>query len=778
MRSPLLVLSAVLLLAVLAGCAAPVRQGAPADPSILTPESMRLAPRRPPPTLDGPIILGDVDGEREIEPPEPEIRYGTGEFLDKAIARIPPSDGGGAGQVVFNFENQPVQAVVKAILGDLLQENYIIAPNVGGNVTFSTSRPLRTDQAMPVLETLLSWTGNTLVYEDGRYTVLPIAEAIRGRLPPRLGPAATARGFEVRVYPLRYISPSEMVKLLQPYVKAEGIVHADPARSMIVMAGTASELANYERTIETFDVDWLKGMSVGVYTLRYVEVEQLLPDLQKVFGTEGESPLAGMFRFLPITQVNSMIVITPNPEYLHQAQEWIRRLDRGASEHSTQLYVYDVKNIKALDLADYLNQIFLGSSSGGSRSGTSGSVGPGQRAITIGGIGGSGGQAVNRSLRPQSDSERATPVTPAGEGSVLPEGSNIRISAVEENNQLLVMAMPGEWESIQGAIRKLDISPLQVQIEARILEVSLTGALEFGVQWWFGGLQGNPERYDNGSPYRKDYERHKSLLGAAGPGQGGTLFWSYINSKFEVALSALESSGNAKALAAPSLVVMNNQEAQINVGTQIPITQTYISTFQPIIPGDSGSGSGSRPYGGTGSVQYLNTGIILSVVPRVNPGGLVYLDVQQEVSNPGPAPAGQNPPINQRQLQTSVAVQSGETVLLAGLIQENNSVTDTGVPFLNRLPMLGRLFGSTKHSRDRTELIVMITPRVIYNTDDARELTEQYQRGFESLQPLGQDTRNRILPQAPASTRPRGRSQPAQVMPLDPVYNEDTRYDD
>ena len=179
--------------------------------------------------------------EKSFEPPKPEIQVGTGKFIDEEAARRPIPGPGAEGQVDFNFENNPIQAVVKAILGDLLQQNYTIAPNVGGNVSFSTAKPIRADQAMSVLEMLLSWTGNTLIYKDGRYTVLQIKDALPGNLTPRISPPNLARGYEVRVFPLRYVSPSEMAKLLKPYAKPDAFINIDTARSMLVLAGTASE---------------------------------------------------------------------------------------------------------------------------------------------------------------------------------------------------------------------------------------------------------------------------------------------------------------------------------------------------------------------------------------------------------------------------------------------------------------------------------------------------------------------------------------------------------
>ncbi len=756
MPSRIMNISVALALTLLAGCtAAPTRnaQVMPVgDAAPLTAESLAVTEK---PVADKASKSSGIDvstkEEKSFEPPKPEIQLGSGKFIDEAAARRTAPVSKGEGQVDFNFENNPIQSVVKAILGDLLQENYTIAPNVGGNVSFSTSKPIRADQAMSVLEMLLSWTGNTLVYKDGRYTVLQIKDALPGNLTPKIGAPNLANGYEVRVFPLRFISPSEMAKLLKPYAKADAFINIDTSRSMLVLAGTASELSNYAQTIDIFDVDWLKGMSVGVFTLQRVEVGTLLPELEKVFGATGESPLAGMFRFIPIERSNAIIAITAQPEYLRQAEEWLHRLDRAGDESATQLFVYDVKNIKSVDLADYLSQIFLGSSGGGGsrRTDTSGAVAPGLAAATIGSAGAVAGGATGASGG-RSGSGRSSrfgsrnssqPKSAAATGAVAGNGdSDIRITPVEESNQLLIMASPAEWDSMQAAIRKLDIAPLQVHIETKILEVTLTGELKFGVKWWFAGLKG--EGYDGGSytnpndpngyPYPNRLDRQRSLLGAAtSPTSGGNFFYSYLNSKFQVALNALQTSGQAKILSAPSLMVMNNQEAQINVGTRIPVqTQSIIGINS--IPG-AGTSTTNQ---GIGQTTYLDTGVILQVKPRVNPGGLVYMEVSQEVSKPGPAAPGQNPQINTRTLDSSIAVQSGQTIMLGGLISEDDQDSDDGVPGLSRIPILGKLFGSTSRSHQRTELIVLITPQVVSNSDEAREVTEEYKRQFQSLAPL------------------------------------------
>ncbi|MDR2013804.1 MAG: type II secretion system secretin GspD, partial [Rhodanobacter sp.] len=781
----------VLGIALLAGCSTPASKrsssSAANNSDILTADNILKPPPPIKPTEESSGI--DVSSQNTNRPPpKPEIEVGSGKFYARQAAQKPVST---EGQVTFNFENQPVQAVVKAILGDMLQENYTIAPGVGGNVTYSTSKPISREDAMPVLEMLLAWTGNSLVREGNRYTVMQTKDAIPGKLTPRIG-ATALPGYALRIYPLRYISPTEMAKLMKPYVKADAIVSADPNRALVVLAGTPAELDNYQRTIDTFDVDWMRGMSIGVFTMQHVDVGKLLPELDMIFGSKGESPLAGMFRFMPIEQTNSIVVITPQPEYLKQAEEWLYRLDRGSAENTPRLYIYEVKNLKAADLAEYLIQIFVPGGGGGARrSSTSGNVAPGLRPTTVGGTSGFGGMNnTNNSLRPQSVQERNAPVQqpgPAGAAGAAQnqKQSDIRISAIDENNQLLVMAQPYEWDQIQTAIRKIDMMPLQVQIEARILEVRLQGALQYGVQWWLGNKQGtdsiapvgpgqyakdgNPNNTAPGNLYPNPYHKSGSILGVNPTASLGapTFSYSFINSKFQMLLNALETSGLTKTLSAPSMVVNNNQEAQLTVGQQFPVVQNFYGATYGSTTTDPTAVNPSN----VGSVQYLSTGVTLDVKPRVNPGGLVYLDISQQVSSQvadsSSKNASGNPTISNRQFQTQLAIQSGQTVLLGGLIQDVNTKSKTGVPLISRVPVLGNLFGNTDTSKDRTELIVLITPRVISNSDEARQMTEDYSHQFESLRPLrGKDTQMQANPlrpalQPPVQPSPQPLSQPA-----------------
>ncbi len=263
------------------------------------------------------------------------------------------------------------------ILGEVLQETFVIGPGVSGQVTFSTSKPVSREQLMPILELLLRWNGAAMVYTEGRYHILPVSEAVRGNLVPVLSKESLAMGYEVRVMPLKYIGAAEMAKILEPYVRDGAMVRVDPLRSMIFLAGTQDELRNYQQTVDIFDVDWLAGMSVGIYPLQTVDVESITSELTNIFGMDAESPLAGMFRFVPLERLASIMVITPQEEYLEKARTWIETLDRGAAGSGVQLYVYRVKNLEAQVLANYLSQLFGGQASAPRQETSRGTLAPG-----------------------------------------------------------------------------------------------------------------------------------------------------------------------------------------------------------------------------------------------------------------------------------------------------------------------------------------------------------------------------------------------------------------
>lgn len=695
--------------------------------------STRYAPMRPqstgktikratPPPADSDAVIFSAVAAGDPGVTAIEIYQGSGEFINKEAGRRRPDVVSGDGEIVLNFEGESIQSVVHTILGEVLQETFVIAPGVGGEVTFSTSRPITREQLMPILELLLQWNGATMVYSEGRYHILPISDAIKGHLTPQFGPAETARGYEVRAIPLKYISAVEMEKILEPYVRDQAIVRVDQNRSMIFLAGTREELRNYMKTVAIFDVDWLAGMSVGIYPLRTVDVDSIIVELEGIFSGGGESPMAGMFRFVPLERLGSIMVITYQEEYLRKAEEWIEILDRGAAGAGKQLYVYRVKNLEAPVLAGYLTQIFGGESgSAPSQNLSRGTLAPGLEAVGIGSISDFNASRVGISEQGAGPGD--------GGGLVLAVGeTDIRITSVVETNSLLIQSTQAEYNSILAAIDRIDIEPLQVLIEAQVLDVELNEELQFGVNWF---LTNNPNLIPDGIAGTSRYIQ-SIAFGSSSAESGGFNFLSTIATPLSAGLpfvqatiAALDEVTDVRSLASPSLLVRNNATATITVGTQVPVQSSSIST-------------GSNNV--ISNAQYIATGITLTVTPRINPGGLVYMDITQDISRPGARDpdisTSGNPPINNKTVTTQVAVQSGQTVFIGGLISEQTSTGRSGVPFLSRIPFIGALFGAKTKANIRSETLVMITPTVVETSADLQRVSEEMEKEFSRVPPL------------------------------------------
>jgi general secretion pathway protein D len=490
---------------------------------------------------------------------------------------------------------------------------------------------------------------------------------------------------------------------------------------MIFLAGTAEELRNYLKTIEIFDVDWLEGLSVGIFPLQTVDVNSIINELETIFGSNAESPLAGMFRFVPLERLGSGMVITFQQEYLYKAEEWIEILDRGAAGAGKQLYVYRVKNLEADTLAGYLTQLFGG---GGEQQRTQnrsqGTLAPGLEPVTVGTVGefNQNRLGAQQQTGPQGSRDGALDI---GTG-------DIRITSVLETNSLLIQATSSEYNAVQAAIERIDIEPLQVLIESQVLDVELNEELQFGVNWF---LTNNANLIPEGTADTSSILQN-AAWGSGSAQSGGFNFLTTLATPLsnglpfvQATIAALDEVTDVRSLAAPSLLVRNNATATITVGTQVPVQSSSITTGTNNV---------------VSSAQYVSTGITLTVTPRINPGGLVYMDISQDVSRPGARDpdisVSGNPPINNKTVTSQVAVQSGQTVFLGGLISEQDSRGRTGVPYLSRVPIIGPLFGAKTKAVSRSETLVMITPTVIESAVDLQEISLDMEKEFSKVPPL------------------------------------------
>ncbi len=638
---------------------------------------------------------------------------------------VQPAAGGG---VVLNFEGADLREVVRNVLGDILGESYTIDAAVGGQVTIRTSAGISREALPATLEMMLRMNGATMIKEAGVYKIVPSAAAVRGNVTPQLGTSnrALPAGFSVQIVPLRYVGVREMLRILEPFAKDAQAVRADDLRNLIVLAGTELELRHLLQTIEMFDIDWMAGMSAGVFTLQNADVKSVMQEFEKLVGTPQTSPFGGILRVVPIERMNALLVVTPNPQYLEEAKKWIERLDRGGVGEGPRLYVYHMQNSRAEKVAPLLQQAFTGRAAP--------PTGPPQPSIQPGTPPGT--IVSPPAFQPQPGGivtpppaqvtiTPPTPPTPApreGTGIVR----NLQAVADKDNNTIIVVATPVEYFIIEGALKRLDTPQRQVVIELTIAEVTLNDNLQFGVDFLFRdaapsgrGFGGNVN-----APIL-------STTGGAADAISGALRrgFSYLisNAAFpggiQAALRLLDTYGNTKVIANPHLSALDNQKATIKVGDKIPICQ------QTVVGGTVNTNV-------TTTSQYIDTGVLVQVTPHINAGGLVTLDVQAEVSNPG-APANADPctapPIATRSVQTLLAVPSGRTMVMGGLIGERKQLSTAGLPLLARIPIIGGLFGEQNYATGRTELILFITPRVVESESDVRAIIDDLRRKMERL---------------------------------------------
>ena len=661
---------------------------------------------------------------------KPRTFPGSGNFVN--TKPLPPQPPAGPEEASLNFEALDVRSAAKVILGDYLRESYTVHPGVAGTVTFRTIKPIPKSALLPTLEMLLRQNNAAVVKEDGIFKVLPIS-AVRGSVSPQLGGSNTPLppGYSVLVVPVKFVGAKEMAKLLEPFA-AENTVRVDEVRNLVILAGNQKELRHLLDTVELFDVDWLAGFSIGIFPVRSADVKSLVADLDKVFGATATGPLAGLVRVIPIERLNSLLIVTTQPKYLESARSWMERLDQiGGTSGGTRLFVYAVRNGKAENLANLVSELFT------KRTTTTISapqLAPGVRPAQIGTTPATGMSSSTTTGVVQPSSTLPSAASFAIPGTVTNVSSEVRVIADKDNNALLILATPTDYEIIESALVKLDVIPKQVLVEVTVAEVTLSDDLKFGVDWFLTGRSVGDASVTSGS---LNLGGLPLTPAGAVPAFSGLQLINRLGGDVRGVLNALGKDGRLQVLATPQLMVLDNQKAQIKIGDRISV-----QTQQQSVAGTT--------TGLINSFQYIETGILLSVTPRINSGGQVTLEVSQEVSVPlASSVAGANPDISQRTASTTVVVASGESIVLGGLIREDNTRSTSGVPLLSKIPILGAAFGTQNIVKRRTETILLIRPVVITNPRQAAEATEELRRKMPSLE----DFLPRKPPTVPAADR-------------------------
>jgi len=610
--------------------------------------------------------------------------------------------------VTLNFPGVPVQEAAKAVLGDILGLNYAVDSGAQGTITLETTRQVTRTEVLPLFEEALEKANLALVHRAGTYVVVPLAEAKRQA--QLIG--AAKPGFGSEAIQLKYVSATSIKKLIDPLIPENSITSVDEVRNILVVTGTGTERKAVRDLVDQFDVNWLQGMSFELFVPRHTDSKVLVPQIDQLLNAPG-APTAGLVRLIALDRSNAIVAISTQPKYLADVRRLIDKLDAASASTEPHFFVYRVQNGRAADLADVLVKSFGQSSAAGSRPGSlSGTQRNAGAANTIanstlpGAAAGTGGTAATM---PGALGGAAAAQTIQIGNSPSP----VTVTSDETNNAVVVYATEHQYSIIEEALRKLDILPLQVMIEAVVTEVTLNNDLQYGTQWFFS----------NGDSKFTLSSGSSSTLKEAFPG------FSYLissGSSIKATLDALAKVTTIKVDSAPKVLVLNNHTADLQVGDQVPVaTESATSTE-----------TSSAPI--VNSIQYVDTGVILKVTPRVNDSGLVLLDISQEVSDVSTTSSSQidSPTIQQRRISSSIAIQDGQTVALGGLITDTRQRTSSGIPYLSEIPVLGSLFGTQGNKRDRTELLVLLTPHVVRNNEDALSVTEELRSKMTHIAPL------------------------------------------
>ncbi len=573
--------------------------------------------------------------------------------------------------------------------------------------------------------------------------------------------------------PLQYVSAQTLLKLMDSFATKPGVVRADTTRNLLLIQGTGPERQTAVESALSFDVDWMRGQSIGIYPITNSGPEPIITELEKIVDS-GENGLnQNMVKLQPVARLNAVMVVTKRPQLLRTVETWIRRLDRSDSTR-TSVHVYKVKYGDAKQIARVLTDMFGGGSSGSLLDSPDNQVAPGSGTASV-----SDRLSFNNNNNSSSNTTTTTTSSSSQAGSnfgsrnnssfgsgfggtsgganggnlgQLDKGNgpgsggppllqNVRITPDVVNNSLLIYADQGNYRIVELALRQVDQPQLQVAIDATIAEVDLTDELQYGVQFFLSshalGLRPDQGSILNTAATAAPLSAAQQAAASASAttstatstaAAAGTAANAFINRAFPgfnflvgqeaqpaMILTALHTVTGVKVLSSPSLVVINNQAATLQVGNQVPISTgsaTVLTANNTVV----------------NTVDYRNTGVILHVSPRVSANGNVRLEIEQEISSVVPstnAAANLTPTISERKVKSSISVANGQTVLLAGLIQDQKNDNKSGIPVLDQIPGIGNAFSGQDNQKSRTELIIFIRPQIIRDAADAHTVAEE-----------------------------------------------------
>jgi general secretion pathway protein D len=617
--------------------------------------------------------------------------------------------------VGFRLENADLLQFINLVAGEL-KLNYVVDPGVKGAVTISTSGELKPSDLFPILETVLKMNGATAVKIGNFYRIVPLGSAARNPLAvlgetDREAVPADDR-MVMQIVPLKFVFVADMVKLLTPFLSEGGAVAELDAANTMVLVDDSLNVKRLMDIVQQFDNAGFAAQRVRLLPVRNNVASALVPELEAIFATYALSDKQTPLRFLPLDRINGILVAAADPAAFEEVEKWIEKLDQPATPNGIQTFVYKVQYSEADRLVGLLNALRGVGGVVGAETGVSGRG-------RAGGRGGTGLASFQEGALQTGASQNPPSVgffgpTGGQETGTAPQ-SNLRIITDPASNSIVVQGTAQEYADIARTLDKLDVVPRQVMIEARVYEVDITGDLSFGLTYAL-------EKRGTETGFQGDYgvTTASTLTASAG------LVISQAR-QLMAFLTASENRSRVKTLSAPTVLTTDSTEARIQVGESVPTL-----TSQGLAAG--GQIGGNSLY--TSTVNNVETGIILSVTPRITSTGLVSLLINQEISNEVPPAAGtgiQSPSFTKRTVSTHAVAQDGQTIALGGLISYSYNKTTNRIPLLGNIPWLGAFFGSTSYNTQETELIVLLTPRIISTLPGAGAATRELEDKLKDL---------------------------------------------
>jgi general secretion pathway protein D len=582
--------------------------------------------------------------------------------------------------VEFNYEQADLRLVLEE-LAAALDVSIVIDPAIDSKVSIRTSsaRPLSQEDIWPLIRLLTRDAGVVLnrvgnVYNARKInSVLPVEIAT----PDTLGQGTAARILQIT--PLTFISTEAAVQVIEPLLAPDGEVRTLVGNGTLAISASESQLQRINELLFLIDADPFQNQGIHLYQLFNANALEVAVELTEILLLiEGETPA---YQVKGIERINGILVTAPAARGFEEISRWVKILDSVGEEQVEQLFHYQVNNLSAVELAETLSEVFEDDDDDAPATANRGN---------------------DVESNPLDSVELTDGVSVVTTNTVVSANLSVKIVADEATNSLLIRSTARDYRQLLTTINQLDAVPLQVMINAVIAQITLSEATKFGVDW---------SRIAADSVV--DPISSNASTGFV-PQLGGLLFTkSFIDgaSQVDATLEAIAINNDVQLLARPSLTVANNQEGDIQIGSQVPVEQ-----------GQS-IGTGGIA---TTNIQYRDTGIVLSITPQINNDGIVNLIIRQELSSVdgGATGVNNNPVFNNQEINTTVVVRNGENVVLGGLIQTDTENLNTGVPGLNRVPLLGRLFSYQQETAERRELFIVLRPEII-NLNSETELEYQ-----------------------------------------------------